>query len=539
MSRQPAEKAVLLARVSSKEQEDGYSLEAQDHRMTNYCLRHDLEVVRVFQFVESSTQGDRREFTAMIEFVKKQKGTIAIVADKVDRVQRSFKEFPMLDALIQQGKIELHFVTENYIIHKNSVSQERLMWSMGVIMAQSYVDNLRDNVKRSFDQKIRLGECITRAPIGYLNIQDARNRGDVIIDDIRAPIVRKIFETYATGTHTLSEMRKKAAAWGLKSRTGKQDYLKKSQIYAILNNPFYYGVMSVKGQLYDHKYPPLITKSLFDKCQDILKGWNKKKFQWGGKEYIFRGLLRCAITGGAITADTKQKTYASGKTASWTYLRVPDPENLEKLLWVREDKIVSQVEDALNGLHISPTFLKQIINEIRRVKKNQIEYQRRLIGELQKEHSLIQNRIEQLLNLMLDGGIGREEYEKFNRGFRKEQKVIETKLAQSSNNDEAVNYTLISLVSAVGNASTLFEKAPIELKRQIINMVFANLSLRGDKLLSSFRNPLGNFPKNEDIDEWRAFLNEARTNEKYLNQIREFKLFISPIESYLSNFITH
>ena len=32
---------------------------------------------------------------------------VNIVADKVDRVQRSFKEFPMLDALVRDGKIEI------------------------------------------------------------------------------------------------------------------------------------------------------------------------------------------------------------------------------------------------------------------------------------------------------------------------------------------------------------------------------------------------------------------------------------------------
>lgn len=46
---------------------------------------------------ESSTRGDRRKFMArksveMLSFAKKQKETIAIVADAVDRVQRSFKD---------------------------------------------------------------------------------------------------------------------------------------------------------------------------------------------------------------------------------------------------------------------------------------------------------------------------------------------------------------------------------------------------------------------------------------------------------------
>jgi site-specific DNA recombinase len=54
-----ATKAVILARVSSKEQEEGYSIEAQKHRLQDYCKRKKLEVVKVFEIVESSTRGDR------------------------------------------------------------------------------------------------------------------------------------------------------------------------------------------------------------------------------------------------------------------------------------------------------------------------------------------------------------------------------------------------------------------------------------------------------------------------------------------------
>jgi hypothetical protein len=37
---------------------------------------------------------------------------------------------------------------------------------MGVIMAQSYVDSMRDNIRRAIDQKIRNGEYTGLAPLG-------------------------------------------------------------------------------------------------------------------------------------------------------------------------------------------------------------------------------------------------------------------------------------------------------------------------------------------------------------------------------------
>jgi site-specific DNA recombinase len=65
-------KAIIRARVSTKGQEEGHSIAAQ-------------------RLVESSTRGERKEFAAMLAFAQAQNETVAIVADAVDRFQRSFK----------------------------------------------------------------------------------------------------------------------------------------------------------------------------------------------------------------------------------------------------------------------------------------------------------------------------------------------------------------------------------------------------------------------------------------------------------------
>ncbi|MBN8820638.1 MULTISPECIES: recombinase family protein [unclassified Spirosoma] len=507
-----ATKAVILTRVSSKEQEEGYSIEAQKHRLQLYCQRRNLSILKVFELVESSTQGDRKQFTAMIKFVKSHREPIAIVADKVDRVQRSFKEYPMLDALIQDGRIELHFNSENYIIHKNSVSQERLMWSMGVIMAQSYVDSLRDNVKRSIDHKIRQGECISLAPLGYLNVKDSRRRGDVIVDPDRALLVRRIFETYAVGTSTLAELRQQTMSWGLKTRFGKQGYLTKSQLHQLITNPFYYGRMSVKGQLHDHRYPPLISKSLFDQCQAVLQGWHKKPFQWAGKEYIFRGVLTCATTGRMVTADTKKKTYVSGETAQWTYLRCSDPANPTKTMWVREEEILAQVEQVLKRIQIPADTLVKVLAYIRETDQAERVFLRRQMGELQRQHALLQNRLDTLMDLLLDGTIDRHDFDTKKSSLRSQQMDVENHMAANREGDDSFKNSLISLVSLSSQAHELFTLSSVEQKRKLINFVFANLSLNGRTLCFSLRKPFDQFINCTYEQEWLSLVDTLRTD---------------------------
>jgi DNA invertase Pin-like site-specific DNA recombinase len=63
-------KAVILARVSSREQEEGKSIDAQLENLNNYCKKNDFEIVKTFQITESSTKGDRKKFLEMLAFTK-------------------------------------------------------------------------------------------------------------------------------------------------------------------------------------------------------------------------------------------------------------------------------------------------------------------------------------------------------------------------------------------------------------------------------------------------------------------------------------
>lgn len=89
--------SIILARVSTREQEEGHSIDAQIARLKEYCQRKQFKVLKVFTIIESSTQGDRKEFHQMLAFAKKQKETVAIVCDAVDRFQRSFRETVLLE----------------------------------------------------------------------------------------------------------------------------------------------------------------------------------------------------------------------------------------------------------------------------------------------------------------------------------------------------------------------------------------------------------------------------------------------------------
>jgi len=159
-SKKRPQKAIIFARVSSKNQEEGYSLIAQVSRMQEYCKRNGLEVVYEFQLIETSISANRAFFCNMIECIKKQEEPIALVVDGIDRLQRSFKEIPIFKELRMSGKLALHFIKETQVLDKKSNSAQLMAYQIHALIASNYATTISDNVKRGFGEKRRNGESL-------------------------------------------------------------------------------------------------------------------------------------------------------------------------------------------------------------------------------------------------------------------------------------------------------------------------------------------------------------------------------------------
>ncbi len=277
-------------------QEEGLSLTAQSKRLFEYAERKGLEVIKHFEVIESSTRGERKQFMEMIAFCKRQQETIAIVADTVDRVQRSFKESVMLDELMKQNKIELHFYREGMVLNSHSSSVDIMRWDFSVMGAKAYVLQLSENVRRSTELKVKNGERSGTAPLGYENYVDERGKHSVRVKEPEASIIKQIFELYSLGNTSVGELAKWADMMGLKSKMGKK--ISRTAVYYLIDNPFYYGEMKTKYGLIRHIYKPLVTKELWDLCQQLKAehNCNVHNPKVSDEPFVLRGLIRCGLT---------------------------------------------------------------------------------------------------------------------------------------------------------------------------------------------------------------------------------------------------
>lgn len=399
-------KAVILARVSTKDQEDGHSLEAQIANLRLYADRKGMEIVREYTIVESSTKGYRPEFMRMIDFIRGQKEKISVIVDTVDRLQRSFRETPIFNDLLEKDLLELHFVKEGNVLCRDSNAFQKAMWNMSVMMAQSYTDSLSDNVKRSIKHKVSNGEWSGPAPLGYLNTVDSlTGKKTIIPDPERAFLVKKFFDEYSTGAYSVNEMARKAKEWGVRSRKGHM--VSANTWLEIIQNPFYYGVMLVKNTLYPHKYEALISKELHDACQAVRTGRARvQAVRETRYPYILRGMLKCAVSGRIVSCDLKKGKHV--------YLISRDPSDPEKKIWTREADVLEQIKDVFKAIQMPEGVMQDILDQLKKSHDSEKQFHTASIEALNRESALVSNRIEALMDAFLDKSITKDIYDRKN-----------------------------------------------------------------------------------------------------------------------------
>jgi DNA invertase Pin-like site-specific DNA recombinase len=104
------EKAVLYARVSSKEQEaEGYSIPAQLKFLHEYASKHTHIVAQEFVDVETAKKSGRPEFARMLDCVSEDPTVKHILVEKTDRLLRNFFDYHLIDQLINKKRdITIH-----------------------------------------------------------------------------------------------------------------------------------------------------------------------------------------------------------------------------------------------------------------------------------------------------------------------------------------------------------------------------------------------------------------------------------------------
>ena len=391
-------KYFLYARKSTEDEErQVMSIEAQLSELADYAKRENIVIAEKFIESKSAKKPGREIFNKMIEKIHNSKEPIGIMAWHPDRLARNSIDGGQIIYLVDTNKIvSLRFPT----FWCEPTPQGMFMLQVAFGQSKYYSDNLSENVKRGFRQKIKRGEWLNMAPFGYTNNPKTRN---IDPDPTKSRTVLKAFEEFATGAHTLESLAHRLSFWGVVGKYGKN--FVKSQVQAMLTNHAYLGLIKLNGELFEGKFQPIVPVATFEAVQNILKNRARPRKSKKMHNFPFRGLLTCGECGAAITAQ-----YAHGNGGTYIYYRCTKRLGPCSQKYLRQDQVAEQLKTRLQQVAINDETKEKMLAKVTQWEKENDSSQETYAQNLQIQTKDTEQKLDKLVNAFLDGSIEKETY---------------------------------------------------------------------------------------------------------------------------------
>jgi len=164
---------VLYARVSSKDQErGGFSIPAQQQLLRSYARQRGFEIAEAFVDVETAGKAGRANFGATLRYLRSTRDAGRSSSRRRTASTATSKDWVAIDEL----RLEIHLVKEGVVLSDESMSAEKFVHGIKVLVAKNYVDNLSEETKKGLLEKAHQGLWPSRAPLGY-NDRKHRHQG--------------------------------------------------------------------------------------------------------------------------------------------------------------------------------------------------------------------------------------------------------------------------------------------------------------------------------------------------------------------------
>ena len=296
-------RAVIYQRVSTKEQELGYSPEVQMDVCYRWADAHGYDVVNTFEGEYESAKSDihRKRFNIMLKYVKDKKNKIdAVIVYCTSRFSRTGAQGAMsiVEELRKEG-ITVFSATSNY-----DARTPEGEWMQSMEFANSRLDNAVKgrSVVDASEKALRSGHWICKVPRGY-DMETVR-KSQTISVNADGVLIRKAFKMKVEENISNEEVRLRMITMGLD--------LSKQYWSRIFSNIFYAGYFAhpyLQGDVVKGPHEPLVSLEDFYKVNNIVKKAHSRGYERKmDKEYApLLGSLKCPVCGHHLTASLSTK----------------------------------------------------------------------------------------------------------------------------------------------------------------------------------------------------------------------------------------
>ena len=421
---------VIYTRVSSSQQADNLSLATQLKACTLYAEKMGYEIAATFGGTyESAETDERKQFTAMISFVKKYRGKISyILVYSLERFSRNDNSIWLTNELRRLG-IEIVSVTQPIdTSNASGQMQQKMLFLFG-----EFDNQLRRQKCMAGTREMLLrGDWPTQPPVGFEVVRQNGKRKIVV--NARGRLLRQAFHWKAFDNVSIEEIRARLAEKGLK--------ICHQHMSKILRNPFYCGMMAhnmLEGKVVQGNQEQLVSKEVFLKVNGLLKK-NAQGYRIveENAEIPLKRFMACGHCGKPM------RGYIVKKKNLYYYKCSTKACNNNK----SANSLNSHFENILHTFKVDgDKGMVEVVNQQAIAKFNeQTKGEQTDYKTLQAQHAEIIKKIDRLEERYIEEEIGSELYNKYRVRYKEEKEEIEKNLMklsrQVSNLDGGVGFAM-------------------------------------------------------------------------------------------------
>ena len=281
---------VIYARYSSHNQTE-CSIEGQLKVCYEYARQNKLNVIHEYiDRAQTGTNDNREQFQKML-LDSERKFFQGVLVYQLDRFGRGDIVDVLNEDKLNKNGVEVISAKENFTKDPSGILMKGVIRSIN----QYYSNELSVKVKRGMD--LNADKCYYNGgsvPLGLkLKVVEELNgsfgktikKKKFILDEETAPIIRKIFEMYRSGS-TIVKIKEYLETRGFKYSSCK--------VRTILGNKKYIGIYTHSGREIENAIPQIIDNELFEDVQKLLeKNKHSRSRLKTQTEYILTTKLFC------------------------------------------------------------------------------------------------------------------------------------------------------------------------------------------------------------------------------------------------------
>lgn len=333
-------KAAIYIRVSTQEQVENYSIQAQTEKLTALCRSKDWDVYDTF--IDGGYSGSNMNRPALNEMLSKLHEIDAVVVYRLDRLSRSQKDtITLIEEYFLKNNVEFVSLSETL---DTSSPFGRAMIGILSVFAQLERETIRDRMVMGQIKRVESGLPLTTAKgrtFGY-NVVDAK----LYINEEEAKHLQLIYDIFEE-EKSITFLQKKLKELGFKVKSY-------SSYNKWLMNDLYIGYVSYSDKVHVKGiHEPIISEDQFYRVQEIFSRIGKNPNMNKESSSLLNNLIVCEKCGLGYVHRAKD-TVSRGKKYHYryysckTYKHTHELEKCGNKIW-RADKleeiIISRVKN--------------------------------------------------------------------------------------------------------------------------------------------------------------------------------------------------